>query len=390
MNLGKNMSEEFLKFCTPEINQEAIDEVTACLKSGWLATGPRVQQFEADLKKYLGVQHVLALTSGTAALHLALKCFGLKAGDEVITTPMTFVASLNTIVHAGAKPVLVDVDLKTRNIDVTKIEAAITPHTKAIVPVHFAGIPVDLDPLYKIAEKYNLRVLEDSAHAMGTRYKGKVIGSFGDTQAFSFHPNKVMTTGEGGCISTRDDKLAQDVKVQRFHGIDRESFDRYGKKGNQDYDVVQPGYKYNMLDLEAAIGIQQLAQLENFIAKRQLLVDRYNEKLANWPELTLPALPNFDCRVSWYIYAPLINPDVANMNRDTFMQKMKEQDIGTGYHHHAAHLYTYYQETYGYKRGQFPNAETISDRIVSLPLFTTMTLADQDRVIAAMKKNFNG
>ena len=345
------MPEEFLKFCTPEINQEIIDEVIACLKSGWLATGPRVERFEADLKKYLGAPYVLALTSGTAALHLALKCFGLKAGDEVITTPMTFVASLNTIVHVGAKPVLVDVDLKTRNIDVTK--------------------------------------LEDSAHAMGSLYKGKVIGSFGDTQGFSFHPNKVMTTGEGGCISTRDEKLAQEVKVQRFHGIDRESFDRYGKKGKQDYDVIQPGYKYNMLDLEAAIGIHQLAQLESFIAKRQSLVDRYNEKLANWPELTLPELPNFDCRVSWYIYAPLINPDVAKMNRDTFIERMKEQDIGTGYHHHAAHLYTYYQKTYGYERGQFPNAETISDRIVSLPLFTTMTLADQDRVIAAMKKILN-
>jgi dTDP-4-amino-4,6-dideoxygalactose transaminase len=194
---------------------------------------------------------------------------------------MTFVASLNTIVHTGAKPVLVDVDLETRNIDVSKIEAAITPNTKAIVPVHFAGIPVDLDPLYEIAKKHNLRVLEDSAHAMGSHYKGKIIGSFGDTQAFSFHPNKVMTTGEGGCISTSDDKLAQDLAIQRFHGIDRDSFNRYGKKGNQNYDVIEPGYKYNMLDLQAAIGIHQLAELESFIEKRQILVDRYNEQLAD-------------------------------------------------------------------------------------------------------------
>lgn len=382
------MTDKFLKFTTPAIDQATIDEVVACLKSGWLATGPRVKQLEEALEKYLGSPHVLALTSGTAALHLALKGFGFKSGDEVITTPMTFVASLNTIVHAGAKPVLVDVDLKTRNIDVTKIEAAITPHTKAILPVHFAGIPVDLDPLYKIAQKHNLRVLEDSAHAIGSYYKGKIIGSFGDTQAFSFHPNKVMTTGEGGCISTRDAKLAQDVKVQRFHGIDREAFNRHEKGGSQDYDVIQPGYKYNMLDLQAAIGIHQLAELESFIAKRQVLVDRYNEKLIDWPELTLPQLPNYDCRVSWYVYAPLINTEVANMSRDTFMQQMKEHDIGTGLHHHAAHLYTYYQETYGYKRGQFPHAEIISDRIVSLPLFATMTLADQDRVIAAMKKVF--
>lgn len=382
------MTDEFLKFASPTIDQAAIDEVVACLKSGWLATGPRVKKLEEGLEKYLGAPHVLAVTSGTAALHLALKCFDFKPGDEVITTPMTFVASLNTIVHAGAKPVLIDVNLKTRNIDVSKIEAAITSRTKAILPVHFAGIPVDLDPLYKIAQKHNLRVLEDSAHAIGTHYKGKVIGSFGDTQAFSFHPNKVMTTGEGGCISTRDSELAREVKVQRFHGIDREAFNRHEKGGRQDYDVIQPGYKYNMLDLQAAIGIHQLAELEGFIAKRQLLVDRYNEELAGWSELTLPELPNFDCRVSWYLYAPLINTEVANMSRDTFMQKMQEYNIGTGYHHHAAHLYTYYQETYGYKRGQFPNAETISDRIVSLPLFANMTLGDQDRVIVAMKRVF--
>ncbi|EKE01596.1 MAG: hypothetical protein ACD_21C00090G0002 [uncultured bacterium] len=382
------MTDEFLKFAAPAINQTTIDEVVDCLKSGWLATGPRVKRFEEALEKYFESPHVLALTSGTAALYLTLKSFGLKPGDEVITTPMTFIASLNTIVHAGAKPVLVDVDLKTRNIDVTKIESTITPNTKAILPVHFAGIPVDLDPLYAIAKKYNLRVLEDSAHAIGSHYKGKIIGSFGDTQAFSFHPNKVMTTGEGGCISTRDDKLAQEVKIQRFHGIDREAFNRHEKGGSQDYDVIQPGYKYNMLDLQAAIGIHQLEELESFIAKRQLLVDRYNEKLAGWPELTLPQLPNYDCRVSWYLYAPLINTEIANMDRNTFMEHMKEHNIGTGYHHHAAHLYTYYQQTYGYKRGQFPNAEIISDRIVSLPLFATMTLNDQDRVIAAMKKTF--
>ncbi|CAL7963764.1 UDP-4-amino-4-deoxy-L-arabinose aminotransferase [Gammaproteobacteria bacterium] len=382
------MTDKFLKFTTPAIDQATIDEVVACLKSGWLATGPRVKQLEERLERYFGSPHVLALTSGTAALHLALKGFGFKLGDEVITTPMTFIASLNTIVHAGAKPVLVDVDLKTRNIDVTKIVSKITPRTKAILPVHFAGIPVDLDPLYEIAQKYNLRVLEDSAHAIGSRYKGRVIGSFGDTQAFSFHPNKVMTTGEGGCISTRDSKLAQDIRVQRFHGIDREAFNRHEKGGSQDYDVIQPGYKYNMLDLQAAIGIHQLTELESFIAKRQLLVDRYNEKLADWPELTLPQLPGYDCRVSWYVYAPLINTEAANMSRDTFMEQMKEHDIGTGLHHHAAHLYTYYQETYGYKRGQFPHAETISDRIVSLPLFATMTLDDQDRVIAAMKRVF--
>lgn len=380
------MNTPFLKFCSPEINQATIDEAIACLKSGWLATGPRVKQFENDLTQYLKAPFALALNSATSGLHLALKCFGLNPQDEVITTPMTFIASINTIIHAGARPVLVDVDLKTRNIDVTKIEEAITPRTKAILPVHFAGIPVDLDPIHKLAEKYNLRVLEDSAHAMGSHYKDKIIGSFGDTQVFSFHPNKVMTTGEGGCVTTRDEELSKKIFVQRFHGIDRESWNRFSKDGSQHYDVIQPGYKYNMMDLQAAIGIHQLKQLEDFIKKRQLLVDRYNELLADWPELTLPQLPNYNCRISWYIYAPLINPEIAGINRDTFVERMKEQNIGIGYHHHAAHLYSYYRDTFGYQRGQFPNAETISDRIMSLPLFSSMTIADQDRVIAAMTK----
>jgi dTDP-4-amino-4,6-dideoxygalactose transaminase len=380
------MNNEFLKFCTPEIDQETIDEVITCLKSGWLATGPRVKQFEEDLKQYLKAPYTMALNSATSGLHLALKCMGLGPQDEVITTPMTFIASLNTIIHTGARPVLVDVDLNTRNIDTNKIEAAITSRTKAILPVHFAGIPVDLDHIYKIAQKHNLRVLEDCAHAIGSHYKGKIIGSFGDTQVFSFHPNKVMTSGEGGCISTRDEQLTKKIFVQRFHGIDRESWNRFSKEGSQHYDVIQPGYKYNMMDLQAAIGIHQLKKLETFLAKRQVLVDRYSEILASWPELTIPQLPTYDCRVSWYIYAPLINQEVAGIDRDTLIEKMKEQNIGLGYHHHAAHLYTYYQNTFGYKRSDFPNAETISDRIVSLPLFSTMTIADQDRTITAMAK----
>jgi dTDP-4-amino-4,6-dideoxygalactose transaminase len=381
-------NEDFLPFCKPIISEETIAEVAACLRSGWLATGPRVKKFEEDLKKYLHAKHVMAVSTATAGLHLTLKCFGIKDGDEVITTPMTFVATLNTIVHAGGKPVLVDVDLNTYNIDVTKIEAAITPRTKAIMPVHFAGVPVDLDPLYKLAEKYNLRVLEDAAQAIGSHYKGKVIGSFGDTQVFSFHPNKVMTTGEGGCITTSDDELAKSVGVMRFHGIDREAFNRYGKGGNQNYDVIQPGYKYNMSDIQASIGIHQLHELEGFIEHRNKLAARYNKIFSDWKELTLPKAPNYSYRNCWYLYVPLINTKEAGMTRDEFMQKMQEHNIGTGYHHHAAHLYSFYRDKFGYKKGQFPNAEQISDSIVSLPLFATMTFAEQDRVVAAMAKIF--
>ena len=231
------MTEEFLPFSRPTISQAAIDEVAACLASGWITTGPRVKRFEDDLKTYLGAPHVLALSSATAGLHLALVALDLKPGDEVITTPLTFAATLNTIVLAGGKPVLVDDEPGTFNMDVTRLAAAITTHTRAIVPVHFAGLPVDLDPLYALAEQHGLHVIEDAAHAIGTEYKGRRIGSFGDTQVFSFHPNKNMTTGEGGCVSTRDEHMAEQIALLRFHGMDREAWNRFGKTGNQHYET---------------------------------------------------------------------------------------------------------------------------------------------------------
>lgn len=380
----------FLPFSRPVISQATIDEVVACLKSGWLASGPRVKQFEADLSSYLAVKHALALTSATAGLFLALKAAGIGAGDEVITTPITFVASLNTIVHVGAKPVLVDVDLNTYNIDPTKIEAAITPRTKAIMPVHFAGLPVKLDAIYSIAKKHNLRVIEDAAQAVGSCYQGKLLGSFGDMQVFSFHPNKVMTTGEGGCVCTRDDAVAATIRALRFHGIDRDAANRYAKGGSQHYDVIDAGYKFNMLDLQAAIGIHQLRELEDFIAHRTQLAERYNKLLAGQPALTLPPQPPKDDRHCWYIYTPLINSEVLGFNRDEFMRRMQNCNIGTGYHYQAAHLYSFYQKTFGYRKGDFPNAEIISDRIVSLPLFADMTFADQDRVVTSMLEIFEG
>jgi dTDP-4-amino-4,6-dideoxygalactose transaminase len=326
--------------------------------------------------------------TATSGLFLALNSLGLKPGDEVITTPMTFAASLNTIVQNNAKPVLVDADLDTYNIDVAQIEAAITPRTRAIMPIHFTGLPADLDPLYKLAKQHNLRVIEDAAQAIGSYYKGKIIGSFGDTQVFSFHPNKVMTTGEGGCVTTSDDKMAQDLAIMRFHGIDRSAWNRYGKGGSQHYDVVAAGYKSNMMDLQAAIGIHQLQELEGFIKHRTALAERYHKLLAKCAAVTLPKKPAYDHRHCWYLYAPLINPEIAGFDRDEFMKRMQEHNIGTGYHYRAAHLFSFYRDTYGYKKGQFPNAEQISDRIVSLPLFASMTFDEQDRVVETMFKIF--
>ena len=380
--------EEFLPFSRPTISQEAIDEVVACLKSGWITTGPRVKQFEDDLKAYLSAPHALALSSATAGLHLVLAAMKLAPGDEVITTPMTFAATLNTIVLTNGKPVLVDVEPGTYNMDVTKIEKAITKRTRAIMPVHFAGLPVDLDPLYAIAKKHNLRVIEDAAHAIGTEYKGKRIGSFGDIQVFSFHPNKNMTTGEGGCVVTRDAKMADDVALLRFHGMDREAWNRFGKKGSQHYEIIAPGYKYNMMDMQAALGLHQLKALDGFIKRRTELALRYQNLLAGWPQLSLPVAPAYAHLHAWHLYTPLVNPETAGMDRDAFMQGLKDRTIGTGLHYRAVHLYPYYREQFGFKRGDFPNAESISDRIVSLPLFPTMTDADQDRVIAALADLF--
>jgi dTDP-4-amino-4,6-dideoxygalactose transaminase len=383
-----NPNEEFLPFSRPTISQEAINEVVACLKSGWITTGPRVKQFEDDLKAYLSAPYALVLSSATAGLHLVLEAMKLQPGDEVITTPMTFAATLNTIVLTGGKPVLVDVEPGTYNIDATKLEKAVTKRTRAIMPVHFAGLPVDLDPLYAIAKKHNLRVIEDAAHAIGTEYKGKRIGSFGDIQVFSFHPNKNMTTGEGGCVVTRDSKMADDVALLRFHGMDREAWNRFGKKGSQHYEIIAPGYKYNMMDMQAALGLHQLKALDGFIARRTELALRYQKLLAGWPELSLPAAPAYGHLHAWHLYTPLVNSDAAKMDRDAFMQGLKDRNIGTGLHYRAVHLYPYYREQFGFKRGDFPNAESISDRIVSLPLFPTMTDGDQDRVIAALADLF--
>lgn len=380
--------QEFLPFSRPSISQAAIDEVVACLRSGWITTGPRVVKFEAALTAYLGAPHVLVLSSATAGLHLALLALKLQPGDEVITTPLTFAATLNAIVLAGGRPVLVDVEPTTYNLDVTKVADAVTPRTRAIVPVHFAGMPVDLDPLYALAGDEDIRIIEDAAHAIGAEYLGRRIGSFGDTQVFSFHPNKNMTTGEGGAVATRDDTVAKQVALLRFHGIDREAWNRFGRKGAQDYEVVAPGYKYNMMDLQAALGLHQLAELDGFIARRTILAERYQVLLKDWPQWTLPGAPAYAHRHAWHLYTPLINPAAAGMDRAAFMRAMQEQQIGTGLHYRAAHLYPYYRESFGFAPGDCPHAESIANRIVSLPLFPAMTERDQDRVIDTMARLF--
>lgn len=383
------MHDEFLPFSRPMIGRDAIDEVVACLESGWITTGPRVQQFTDDLKKYLNAPFVLPLLSATAGLHLTLLAMNIKPGDEVITTPLTFAATLNVIVLSGGTPVLIDVDPHTFNMDLNQLEDAISERTRVIMPVHFAGLPLDLDYLYQIADAHSIRVIEDGAHAIGTEYKEKRIGSFGDTQVFSFHPNKNITTGEGGCICTRDEELAKKISLLRFHGIDREAWNRFGKNGSQHYEVMLPGFKYNMMDIQAALGLHQLKQLDVFIERRKILAERYQEALADWSQWVLPKAPSFSHRHAWHLYTPLINEQAAGMTRDEFIQKMKEKNIGIGLHYRAAHLYPYYREQFGFKPGDFPYAENIGERIVSLPLFPAMTDAEHDRVLDVMYRVFH-
>jgi dTDP-4-amino-4,6-dideoxygalactose transaminase len=377
----------FLPFTKPCLSEESIAEVVDSLRSGWLTTGPKVKKFETILQKYLGCEkNVIALSSATAGLYLSLTSLKIQPGDEVITTSFTFVATLNTIVQAGGKPVLVDVEKGTYNMDVSQIEGAITPRTKAIVPVHFAGAPVDLDPLHDIARRHNLHVIEDAAHAIGTEYKGKKIGSFGDTQVFSFHPNKNITTGEGGCVSSSDSDLIRNLSTAKFHGIDRESWNRFSKEGSQLYDVVTPGLKYNMMDLQAALGLHQLPELDHFIDLRTKRVKKYLEAFHGWEELSLPQVPTYFHRHAWDLFAPTLNSKKTGISRDELIAKLKEENIGAGLHWQAPHLFSFYQDTFGFKVGDFPNAEYIADHVLSLPLFPQMTDDEQSRVINALRK----
>lgn len=378
--------QSFLPFAKINLSEDAIAEVVATLRSGWITTGPRVQKFEEMLSTYHGGRRALCVSSATAGLQIALLALGLQDGDEVITTPFTFVATLNTIVLAGGKPVLVDINQHTLNIDASKIEAAITPKTKVIMPVHYAGLPCDMDEIYAIAKKHNLRVVEDAAHAIGTEYKGKKIGSFGDVQVMSFHPNKNMTTGEGGAIITDDAEVIHTLERLRFHGIDRDAFNRFGKTGSQQYDVTMAGFKHNMMDIQAALGIHQLPELDGFIEKRTKLAKRYLEILGDFSELELPQAPQYPHKHAWHLFTPRLKENKAGLDRDALINAMKAENIGLGLHWQSTHTFSFYAKNYGWKPNYFPNALSAGERIFSLPLFPQMTIEEQDRVIKSLEK----
>jgi dTDP-4-amino-4,6-dideoxygalactose transaminase len=365
----------YLPFAKPTLDEETIAGVVEVLRSGWIASGPKVVEFERALSDYLGGRIVRTFTSATGALEVALQACGIGTGDEVIVPAMTFAASANVVMRVGAKPVFVDVELATRNIDPAAFEAAITPRTKAVMPVHFAGLAVDMTRVYDIAQRHHLRDIEDAAHAIGTRFEGRRIGSFGDIVSFSFHPNKNMTTIEGGALSLPSDAELETIELQRFHGLRREP------DGNA--DVLMPGGKYNLSDVSACIGIFQLRQLDGFIERRQALVARYFASWKTEPPCLLPV--RRDSGHSWHIFAPLLPLDQVQLSRGGFIKAMHERGIGVGVHYPALHLFTAYRKL-GYREGQFPNAERIGRETVTLPLFPGMQVEDVDRVCTAARE----
>ena len=380
------MRANFLPFSTPTIDDAEINEVVDSLRSGWITTGPKVKRFEDEFKAYVGAHYAVPLSSATAGLHLTLLALKIKEGDEIITTPMTFASTVSMIILCGGKPVLVDTEPGTLNIDVAKLRIKINEHTKGIIPVHFAGQSCDMDPIFALAREFNLSVIEDAAHAVGTEYKGKRIGSFDSVSIFSFHPNKNITTGEGGMVCTPDENLAEEVSLLKFHGMSREAWKRFAVSGAPNYDILLPGFKYNMMDIQAAIGIHQLPKLDGFIERRREIADFYNRELADVIELALPTYAMYEQRHAWHLYTPLVRIEKLTIDRDQFMSELKKHNIGSGLHYKAIHHHAWYRENMPVADNDLPNASYASERILSLPLFPMMTLDDARDVVEALKQ----
>lgn len=379
------MREKYLVFGQPYIGQEEIDEVVDSFHSRWLGTGPKTLKFEEMFRDYVGAGYAVALNSCTAGLHLSLVVNGIGPGDEVITTPMTFCATANTIIHTGATPVFVDIDPDTFNIDPAGIEEKITEKTKAIMPVHFAGRPCDMDAIMALAQKYNLIVIEDAAHAIESSYKGRKIGTIGDTTCFSFYVTKNLVTGEGGMVTTKNKELADKLKIYALHGMDNDAWRRYSDDGFKHYQVIFPGYKYNMMDLQAAIGIHQLNRIETMSKKREKVWQHYNESLTELP-LILPKEPEPDTRHAYHLYTVLIDTARTSVSRDDFQRQLHEAKIGTGIHFISLHLHEYYRRRFDFKPDDFPNSRYVSERTVSLPMSGALTEQDVDDVVASVRK----
>ena len=365
---------EYLPFSRPALGEEEIDAVVDTLRTNWITTGPKSKRFEADFAAYLGASGALALNSCTAGLHTALATLGIGPGDEVITTPLTFAASVNVIEHVGARPVLVDVEADTLNIDAARVAAAVTPRTKAILPVHYAGHPVDLDAIWEIAARHGLAVIEDAAHALPARFKGKLIGSGPNPAAFSFYATKNLTTAEGGMLTGAPEFLER-ARVRSLHGMSGDAWRRYGKGGKWFYEIVCPGFKYNMTDIQAALGLCQLKKLERFQERRREVVAAYNRGFADTGALETP-VERPTVEHAWHLYVLRLRPEALSIGRDRFIEELATRNIGTSVHFIPIHLHPYYRDKYGYAPEDFPVAYSNYRRMLSLPLHPQ--LGDQD------------
>jgi dTDP-4-amino-4,6-dideoxygalactose transaminase/nucleoside-diphosphate-sugar epimerase len=384
---GDPVRSEFLPFALPMIGREEEEEVLDSMRSGWMTTGPKTKRFEQDLADYAGAKHAIAVNSCTAALHVSLAALGIGAGDEVITSGITFPATANVVIHLGAKPILVDVDPTTLNIDPRAIEAAITPRTKAIIPVHMAGQPVDMAAIFAIAQRHNLAVIEDAAHGIGAEYGGQRIGNLSGSLAacYSFYPIKNMTTIEGGAILTNDDEFADLCRLYSLHGISKDAWKRYSNAGYQHWDTLLAGFKYNMTDIQSAVGLHQLKKLDGFIETRERYANIYRDALADVPEIeTLQRAEGV--RHAWHLFVILLRLDRLSIDRDGFLEGLRQEGIGTGIHFRSLHIQPFYRDTFGYARDDLPNAAAVSDRLLSLPMYPKMTERDVLDVIEAVRK----
>ncbi len=375
--------DSFLPFARPDVGQAEIDRVAEVIASGWLTTGPVTREFAVEFARYVGAKHAIPVNSATAAMHLSLEAAGLQPDDEVIVPTFTFAATAEVVRYFDAKPVLVDVDPVTLNIDPKQIEAAITERTKVVIPVHVAGQAADLDAIQAIAQKYDLIVLEDAAHALPTYYKGRMVGQISDFTAFSFYATKTLATGEGGMITTDNDEWADRCRIMSLHGISKDAWKRYTKDASWYYEIVAPGFKYNLTDVAAAIGVVQLSKVESMLARRVEIAQRYDQALGADPSLEIPVVTP-DSTHPYHLYILRLNLDTLIIDRSQFITELRAANIGVSVHWLPLHMHPYYVETYGYDPADFPVARREYARVISLPIYPTMTDADVDYVIEAV------
>ena len=383
------MRHDFLVFGSPRIEDDEIEAVAACLRSGWIGTGPQVAAFEEEFAAYKGAPHAVALHSCTAALHLSLLAAGLAPGDEVITTAMTFCATVNAIIHAGGTPVVVDIDPATGNLDISAVQAAISPRTRAIVPVHFAGRPCPMDQIMALAQRHGLLVIEDCAHAIETQFHGQHAGTFGHFGCFSFYVTKNIATGEGGMILTADSQAAARIKVLALHGMSADAWKRFGDDGYKHYYVTEAGFKYNMMDIQAAMGRRQLQKVERYWLRRLEIWNRYLDVFRDLP-LGLPAPFEEGTRHGLHLFTIRIDPTACGITRDAFLEAMRQHNIGVGVHYLAIPEHPYYQQRFGWHPDSVPHARDMGRQTVSLPLSAKLTDADVADVIAAVQDILQG